>query len=113
MAEALGDRAGVASACGNLGNCYHRTGEYATALPFYKKQHTIATELKVGRVQAQAALSMGVAMRLHVRADRQASAVSPALEVGAAVDIHSLQKSPELNGVRGEIIKSQDPDTGR
>ena len=33
--------------------------------------------------------------------------------MGAAVEIHSLQKSPELNGVRGEIIKSQDPDTGR
>ena len=28
MAEEPGDRAGVATACGNLGNCYYRTGDY-------------------------------------------------------------------------------------
>ena len=28
ICEALGDRAGVAGACGNLGNCYSRTGDY-------------------------------------------------------------------------------------
>ena len=27
MAEALGDRAGVAGACGNLGLCYYSTGD--------------------------------------------------------------------------------------
>jgi len=35
------------------------------------------------------------------------------LQVGAVVEIHSLQKSPELNGVRGEVVKSQDLSTGR
>ena len=35
------------------------------------------------------------------------------LEVGAAVEIHSLQKSPELNGVRGEVVESEDLSTGR
>ena len=35
------------------------------------------------------------------------------LEVGAAVEIHSLQKSLELNGARGELVKSQDLGTGR
>ena len=33
--------------------------------------------------------------------------------MGAVVEIHSLQKSPELNGVRGEVVKSQDLSTGR
>ena len=37
----------------------------------------------------------------------------PALWVGAEVEIHSVQKSPELNGVRGEIVKPQDLGTGR
>ena len=35
------------------------------------------------------------------------------LEVGAAVEIHSLHKSPELNGVRGEVVESEDLSTGR
>ena len=113
MAEALGDRAGVATACANLGNCYIRTSEYGIALTFYKSQHAIATELKIGHVQADAALRIGVALRLHIRADRQAAGASSALELGAAVEIHSLQKSPELNGVRGEVVKSQDLGTER
>ena len=125
ICEALGDRAGVAGACGNLGLCYDSTGDYATALTFFKTQHAIATELKLAHVQRHAALSMGATLGLRVRADRQAEAeyllaegvnknlASPALVVGAAVEIHSLQKSPELNGVHGEIIKSQDLGTGR
>jgi len=60
---------------GNLSGCYHRTGEYATALTFDKAKHSIiieaALELKLSHVQ-----------------------------VGAIVEIHS-QKSPELIGVRG------------
>ena len=31
MCEALGDRAGVATACGNLGSCYFSTGDYGRA----------------------------------------------------------------------------------
>ena len=112
--EALGDRTGVATACGGLGDCYASTGEYATALTFYKKKHVIATELEIEHMRESAAMSIGVALRLHVRADRQAAVTSPALmEVGAVVEIHSLQKSPELNGMHGEIIKSQDLGTGR
>ena len=33
--------------------------------------------------------------------------------MGAVVEIHSLQKSPELNGVRGEVVESEDLSTGR
>ena len=32
ICEALGDRAGVAAACGNLGCCYYSTGDYACLL---------------------------------------------------------------------------------
>ena len=33
--------------------------------------------------------------------------------MGTAVEIHSLEKSPDLNGVRGEIVNPQDVRTGR
>jgi len=35
------------------------------------------------------------------------------LQVGAAVEIHSLHESPELNGVRGKVVESEDLRTGR
>jgi len=45
MAEALGDRAGVATACGNLGNCYKSTGQYARALELYAQCKEVFQEL--------------------------------------------------------------------
>ena len=56
----------------------------------YKAQHAIAAELKLGHVQAKAVMRIGAALRLLIPADRQAAGASPALEVGAAVDIHPL-----------------------
>ena len=35
------------------------------------------------------------------------------LSVGARVEIHSLQRAPELNGVDGEIVSAHDSGTGR
>ena len=32
ICEELGDRVGLAATCGNLGNCYESTGEYARAI---------------------------------------------------------------------------------
>ena len=32
---------------------------------------------------------------------------------GADVEMHSLVRSPELNGVRGQVVEPQDPGTGR
>ena len=46
-------------------------------------QHAIAVELGLEEDRASAAFDMGVAMRLHVRADRQAAAASPALSPAA------------------------------
>jgi tetratricopeptide (TPR) repeat protein len=45
MAEALGDRAGVATACGNLGNCYTRTGDYGRARELHEQHKAMAEAL--------------------------------------------------------------------
>jgi len=37
----------------------------------------------------------------------------PCLSIGDRVQLHSLLRSPELNGVCGKIVKPQDPSTGR
>ena len=45
MAEALGDRAGVAKACGNLGLCYESKGKYGEALELHAERKAIAEAL--------------------------------------------------------------------
>jgi len=45
MAEALGDRAGVARACENLGNCYFSTGDYGRARKLYEQHRAICEAL--------------------------------------------------------------------
>jgi len=35
------------------------------------------------------------------------------MSCGADVEMHSLVRSPELNGGRGKVVEPQDPDTGR
>ena len=41
LCEALGDRAGVATACGNLGNCYYSTGDYGRARELHEQAKAI------------------------------------------------------------------------
>ena len=45
MAEALGDRAGVATACGNLGNCYDSTGDYGRARELHEQARALCEAL--------------------------------------------------------------------
>jgi len=45
MAEALGDRAGVAAACGNLGNCYFSAGDYGRARELHEQGRAICEAL--------------------------------------------------------------------
>ena len=73
------DRAGLAKACGNLGNCMCSTGEYMKAISYLKMEYGVAKELEREKERASAAMNIGAAMRLHIRADRQAAAASPAL----------------------------------
>ena len=45
MAEALGDRVRVATACGNLGKCYDSTGDYVRALAMHEENRAICEAL--------------------------------------------------------------------
>jgi hypothetical protein len=45
MCEALGDSAGVAKACGNLGVCYKRTGDYGRARELHEQHRAICEAL--------------------------------------------------------------------
>jgi len=69
ICEALGDRAGVTTACGNLGNCCLNTGDYGRAISRFTEQYQLAKGVQVVQDQAKAALGMGVALRLEVRAN--------------------------------------------
>jgi len=106
MAEALGDRAGVALACGNLGGCMSGTGEYMKAISYFETQHAIAEELGLEEDRASAAFDMGVAMRLHVRADRQAAAASPALSPAAGASRVSGPRSSASAHLEDRVKKA-------
>ena len=78
MLEELGDRAGVAGTCGNLGQCCINTGDYGRAISYLTEQYSMATEMQVETQQADAALGMGVALRLEVRASVRGRAAGAA-----------------------------------
>jgi len=69
ISEALGDRTGVVLACGNLGGCCLNTGDYGRAISYFTQQYDMAKEMQVETHQAKAALNMGVALTLEVRAN--------------------------------------------
>ena len=58
------------------------TGEYMKAI-YFKTQCPIAGELELKGMRSNTALDMGVAMRLHIREDRQAASANPALSLAA------------------------------
>jgi tetratricopeptide (TPR) repeat protein len=74
IAKEVGDRAGEGGAYGNLGTCHMHLIEYVKAVAYFKAQHALAMSLKLAHVQSLAALNMGVALTLHVRAARQGTA---------------------------------------
>ena len=45
ISEALGDHAGVATACANLGNCYYSTGDYGRARELHEQCRAICEAL--------------------------------------------------------------------
>jgi tetratricopeptide (TPR) repeat protein len=71
IAKEVGLRAREGGAYGNLGTCHVHLNEYAKAVAYFKAQHALAMSLKLAHVQSDAALNMGVALTLHVRAARQ------------------------------------------
>ena len=71
IATEVGDRAGEGASYGNLGTDHMYLKEYVKAVAYHRAHHDLATSLKLALVQSDAALNMGVALTLHVRADRQ------------------------------------------
>ena len=59
LCEALGDRAGVATACGNLGNCYDSTGDYGRARELHEQDRAICEALGDRAGVARACGSLG------------------------------------------------------
>ena len=81
ICEALGDRDGVAGAFGNLGVCCLKTGDYAGAIACFTEKYNIARQLESATHQATAALYLGVAHRLEVRAKVRGLAAGAAAEL--------------------------------
>jgi hypothetical protein len=67
-------RAGEGRAYGNLGTCHMHLNEYVKAVAYFEAHHALAISLKLAYVQSDAALNMGVALALLVRAARQGTA---------------------------------------
>jgi tetratricopeptide (TPR) repeat protein len=74
IAKEVGDRAGEGRAYGNLGTGHLYLMEYVKAFAYLEAQHALAISLKLAHMQSDAALNMGVALTLHVRAGRQGTA---------------------------------------
>jgi len=70
IAKEVGDRAGEGSAYGNVGTCHMHLNEYVKAVAYFEAQHVMAISLKLAHDQSDAALNMGVALTLDVRAGR-------------------------------------------
>jgi len=74
IAQEVGDRAGESVAYSNLGACHMELGDYVNAVAYYERCHAMSTELRLALMQSQAAMGMGLALRLQVR--RQDRAVT-------------------------------------
>tara|TARA_X000000368_G_scaffold35230_1_gene25773 strand:- start:358 stop:1995 length:1638 start_codon:yes stop_codon:yes gene_type:complete len=89
ISEEIGDRPGVAKTCGNIAKCYLNTGDYRQAISYFRQNYDMAKEMEVELDQAEAALGMGVALRLEVRASVRGPASvlqGPPVSVSACID---------------------------
>ena len=71
IAKEVGNRAAEGMAYGNLGFFHMYLNEFDKAVDYFEEQHAFATSLKVAHMPLDAALNVGVALTLHVRAARQ------------------------------------------
>jgi tetratricopeptide (TPR) repeat protein len=74
IAKEVGDRAGEGAAYGNLGTGHLHLNDFDKAVAFHKAQHALAISLKLAHMECNAALKMGVALTLCVRAARHGTA---------------------------------------
>jgi tetratricopeptide (TPR) repeat protein len=101
IAKETGDLAGEGRSCNNLGMCHMHLGEHVKAIGFYERHLAAATQLGVAHLKAQAAMCLGVALRLQVTALRQGPAAatsSQAREMGNELDAQTVVT--ETNGFK-------------
>ena len=70
IAKEVGDRAGEGRAYGNLGTGHMHLNEDVKVVAYFEAQHDLAISLKLAHAQSDAALNMGVALIVDVRAGR-------------------------------------------
>ena len=86
ICEALEDRTGVAAACFNLGECCLNTGNYEQAISYFTEQYNMAKEMQAVTSEADAALGVGVALRLLIRANVRGRAAGASASASACSD---------------------------
>ena len=86
----------MAAACGNLGDCCLNTGDYGRAISSFTQQYNMAKELELEGDQADAALGVGVALRLEVRANVRGRAAGASELPGP----HASESACSDDGVR-------------
>jgi tetratricopeptide (TPR) repeat protein len=89
IVKEVGDHPGEGSASGILGTGHMRLNKYDKVVAYFEEQHALALSLKHAHVQSNAALNMGVALILHVRATRQSATGADPVEVPLAPAPHS------------------------
>ena len=77
------------------------SNEYVKSVAYYKAQHALATSLGLAHMQSYAALNMGLAVTLHVRAARQGSATGAAHAPGPHSHSWASASLPEGEGGAG------------
>jgi tetratricopeptide (TPR) repeat protein len=74
IAKKVGDRVGLGRAYDNLGTCHMHLNEHDKAVAYFEAQHALGISLEFARLKSSAALNMGVALTLQIRAARQGTA---------------------------------------
>jgi tetratricopeptide (TPR) repeat protein len=86
IAKEVGDRAGEGTSFGNLGTDHMYLKEYVKAVAYHQACHDLATSLKLALLQSHAALNIGVALALGIRAARQGPATGTHSSASACLD---------------------------
>lgn len=71
ISEEIGNRPVIASACQNIAKCCLNTGYHEQAILYFRQNYEMAKEMQVEAEQGEAALGIGIALTLEVRAKAQ------------------------------------------
>lgn len=71
ISEEIGNRPVTACACQNIAKCCLNTGDHQQAILYFTQNYEMAKEMQVEAEQGEAALGIGIALGLEVRAKAQ------------------------------------------